>query len=59
MNLPPELEEVYPALRLVTAGYITMADLDDMTIDDVDDLTIVISAEADAMRRQHKKRGNR
>ncbi len=59
MNLPPELEEIYPALRLVTAGYATMRDLDDMSIDDVDDLTIVLDAEADAQARRRKKQGNR
>lgn len=55
MNLPPELEEIYPALRLVTAGFATMRDLDDMSIDDVDDLTMVLDAEADASRRRRKK----
>lgn len=55
MILPPELEEIYPAMRLVTAGFFTMGELDDITIDDVEDLTITLDAEADANARRRKK----
>lgn len=57
MILPPDLEEIYPALRLVTAGFVTMRDLDDMSIDDLDDLTIALDAEADAAKRRRAKQG--
>lgn len=57
MNLPPELEEIYPVMRLVTAGYLAYGDLDGVTIDDVDDLTMTLNAEADAQRRRKKRTG--
>lgn len=52
--MPPDLEPLYPALRLVTGKFVTFTELEGMTIDDVDDLNIVLAAEADYGRRYRK-----
>lgn len=53
--MPEDLQPLYPALRLVTGGYCTRKELDEMTLDDVDDLNIVLVAEMLAAREQQAR----
>ncbi len=44
-------------MRLVTGGHVKMVDLDNMTLDDVDDLNITLDAEQRAIAAYNKQKG--
>lgn len=53
--MPPDLQPLYPALRLVTAQVVSLTELHSMSLDDVNDLNDVIAAEAAAQARWRKE----
>lgn len=55
MKLPPELAEVYPAMRLVTAGLIKYGDLQTMTLDEIDDINVTLAYEEQARERLRRR----
>lgn len=60
LDLPPDLYDVWPALRLVLEGHATLGDVcgEAPTLDDLQLLDMAAAIHNDAMRR-HEKRNNR
>jgi hypothetical protein len=61
IKLHPEVEPIWPCYRLVLERYVTWADLEDMTLDDVELLEIALDdyqrAQREAEKKQRARRG--